>query len=225
MAVALAAWLAALPAGTVCVTVGNPQTGKSYAMKAADRAGAFPRRVTFDHLAHRDRLLYSRGLKDTPPWGGTWCEPRELVKHAKPILCARTVQVVVAPKRVHARTLGAQFDLVAGAVYAVGGVDLIAEEAGEYTRHAADQLHTIASSGGHALMRAFLICQRFGRLHIDARECVNAVVGFSQSSPDDLQALRGRCGDEFAAAVRSLRPGDAPILWRLGRGVERAERT
>jgi|GEM_PF-4179125 len=223
MAVMLAAWLSALPAGSVCATLGNPQLGKSWAMKTAAQSGAFGRLAVFEPYAKRDRKLYRAGLSPAAPWVGVYCSPRDLAKYPRELLSPPGARVVVVPESETDDPvgLGREFSRVASVLWATGGVDLLGEEVGLYGREAERAMMRLASGGGHALMRLFLVCQSLGRIQKDARRHLNSVVSLPTGEPEDLESLRQRCGPEFVQRVAALDPEDGShaVAWRVGRGV------
>lgn len=222
MAVALAAWLAAVPHGGVCAVLGVPGSGKSRALKDADQGGALgARRVVFDPYARRDALLAKRKLSPGAPWGGVYVAPRDLKEVPEQVLDFDQVRAVVAPDSLDPGALAQGFDWTVRACWAAGDVSLVAEECGLYGRRSLDAVMRVASGGRHALMRLFLVCQSLGRLPLDARRHVSHLVAFAQGEPSDLDDLRSRCGADFVSRVQLLQPGDAPELWKLGDGLNR----
>lgn len=208
-------WLREVHAGGVCAVTGMPRTGKSRVLKAAD-GRVWSRRLVFDPYAKRDRRLYQLGESPAPPWPGTWCSTDDLRKHAREILDWDPLRVVVVPSSLDPQTLGDEFTACARVLWATGRIDLIAEEAGLYSRWAVPLVMQLASGGGHAAMRLWLVSQSITRLAVDARRHVSHLVSFAQGSPEDIDATRERAGRRFADAVRKLRPGMGPALWRLG---------
>lgn len=216
MAVALAAFLAAVPPGGVCAVLGAPGSGKSRALKEADQEGQLgARRVVFDPYAQRDLLMHRTGAPGHP-WTGAYCTARDLVESPEEILDHDAVRVVVAPHELQPQKLARDFTRTVRACWASGDVTLIAEEAGLYGRQATEAVMLIASGGRHADMRLFIVCQSLGRVPIDARRHISHLVAFAQGEPQDLIDLRTRCGAPFVDHVQRLTLGDPPALWKLG---------
>lgn len=209
-------FLASTEPGAVVAVCGMPRTGKSRALKLYDAHPSLSRRVVFDPYAARDLRLYRLKEEPAPPWGGTWCSPAELVRWPGELIDSAPCKVVVVPPSLAPEGLGRDFSRVARVLWDTGRVDLVAEEAGLYSRWAVPLVMQLASGGGHARMRLFLVSQSFSRLAVDARRHVSHLVSFAQGSAEDLEALGKRAGRGFADRVRALRPGEAPATWRLG---------
>jgi hypothetical protein len=215
---AAAAFLAESVPGEVLASTGLPRTGKSRTVKAADASGAFGRRVVFEPYAARDRLESAAG-HELYPWAGQVVAYPELVRNPRRYLCGSRCRLVVDPgcDAFDARELGRRFTSLAKLCFAVGGIDLVAEEAALYGREATPAMLLVATGGGHARMRLVVISQRFGRIHIDARGCITRVVAFAQSEAADLDALRVKCGRPWADRVARLDPHcGTPVLWKAG---------
>lgn len=233
MAALAAVVLAQLPAGGVAAGVGVPNSGKTTVVQEAlDHAPWGTRAVVFDPYALVDRAKWNRGDHRKRPW---W--PRcpvltidELLRNPGE-LDRRQVRLVVTGTRgsIDKKQLGADFATLCELLQLTHDVALVGEEAGLYSRQAADWINIVATGGAHFGMRLVLLAQRMGRIEIDAREMVTTVIAGAQGGPKELQELASRCGDDFAEQVRSLRPptpdgrpGDAPIAWRLGDGLHKA---
>jgi hypothetical protein len=219
-AATIAAFLASMPAGAVCAVTGMPQTGKSRCLKDSDGI-SWSRRVVFDPYAERDLMRFNAGRTPAPPWSGVWASPTEIVRHRAELLDFEPCSVVIAPTNLAPEQLGEDFTRTAQACWRTGGITLIAEEAGLYSRACVPMLMQVASGGGHADMRVVLVSQSIRRLAIDARRHLSHLVMFAQGEAADLEDIRQRCGPELAERVRALRPGDAPITWRLGDAARR----
>jgi hypothetical protein len=216
MLATLLSFIAQVPHGGVCAVLGAPRSGKSRALKEADVAGGLgSRRVVFDPYARRDLLLHRAGAKGSP-WTGAYVSARELVESPEELLDFDPVRLVVAPTDLKSSALARDFSRVVRACWAAGDVSLVAEEAGLYGRQATEAVMLIASGGGHAAMRLFIVCQSLGRVPIDARRHISHLIAFAQGEPQDLIDLRSRCGAPFVTRVQQLKLGDAPQLWKLG---------
>ncbi len=218
---ALAGWFAERPFGSVCGVFGLPQQGKSRAMKAADRRGAFKRRVVFDPYFLRDRKLYTAGASPAAPWPGLWTGYGKFVKHSAQLLDRRELRVVVDPETLEPEKLGQRVSRVIEQLWHTGNLDFIGEEAGLYTRWAVAWCNVIASGGGHARMRAWWILQEWARLLADVRDNLNTCVFFSPVGGRHLGEIQNKCGPQLAARLATLRPGDPPVCWARELGVFR----
>lgn len=218
--------LSSLQPGAVCAVAGLPGTGKSSQVKAADARGAFPRRVVFDPYRKRD-LLEARTRPGMAPWSGQTLTTRELLQAPDVLLCS-PLRLVVQPDSLSPAQLGRDFSAIAELCWAAGGIDLVGEEAGLYSREAAELVMRFATGGRHANARLVLITQTVSRLYIEARKNLTHLVCFAQGSPEDLKGIRARCGRSFAEAVRRLPapvpggPLSPPCIWRQGDALEAA---
>jgi hypothetical protein len=180
--------------------------------------------VVFDPYAWTDVRAVQQG-KTAYPWPGRIVDLGELAAEPE-ILDEARLNLVVAPRTVERKRLGEQFAAVADLVWHTGGVDLIAEEAGLYSREAVDAVMRLSSGGRHVGMRLMLISQSLTRLGIDARRHLTAAVVFAQGETADLDQLKQRCGAPFAAAVQRLRVGDGRCLfWRQGDPLDASEQS
>lgn len=210
-ATAAVSFAADLRPGDVCAWIGAPRTGKSRALMAADDGGAFPRRVVFDPYADRDRKnARNAGTRGhVHPWPGMLVTVPDLLDHPRLLWTeAERGGLVVAPTNLEPEAVGKDFAALARLAWEVGDVDLLAEEAGLYSRHAVSMVMRLASGGGHAGVRLVLVSQSFTRLQADARRHVSAVLAFPTGAAADFDELRGLCGDGFVSDLRSLRKGD-----------------
>lgn len=230
VALAAAVVLSSLPAGGVAAAVGVPNSGKTtIVQEALELAPWGQRAVAFDPYALIDRAKWNRGDKRKRPW---W--PRSAVLTMDDLLRnpgeldRRNLRLVVTGTRgtISSEQLGADFSTLCQLLQLTHDIALIGEEAGLYTRAAAEWVNIVSTGGAHFGMRLVLLAQRMGRIHKDAREMVTTVIAGAQGGPTELDELQGRCGADFADQVRALRPptpegrpGDPPIAWRLGDGL------
>lgn len=214
---ALLQLFAGLPAGSVVVVVGLPRYGKSVLLQQADVYGAFPRRVVFDPYATRDRREATLG-RPISPWNGRLITLPQLRQRLE-LLDRNDVHLVVQPRSLKPDAAGAEFGKLAELLWHTGGVDLLCEEAGLYSRHAVDLTMQLASGGGHAGMRLFLISQSVSRLHVDVRRHMTHLVAFAQSAAIDAGEISRQCGKDFAAAVQAQQKGTPPLVWAQGQEV------
>lgn len=208
------AWLRSVHNGGVVSVNGMPRTGKSRVLKACD-GRVWRRRVVFDPYDTRDCALFASGDSPAPPWPGVRCSAADLAKYPELLLDKDPCTVVVRPSSMDKEQMGEEFSQVARVLWATGRVELIAEECGLYSRQATDMIMQLASGGGHALMRLWLVSQSFGRIQKDGRRHVSHVVSFAQGESSDFDDLKKK-SPALAERVRKLRPGMAPALWRLG---------
>ena len=213
-AAALALMLANLGPGSVVAVIGMPGTGKTRAVQAAESRGELGRRIVFDPYGARDRTLARQGDKVTP-WPGQLVTLRQLATNVH-LLRAGNLRLVVAPSSLDPEKMGAEFADLAELAWAQGRLTVVAEEAALYGRACVPAILRVASGGRHAGLRLVLVCQSIGRLPIDARRHLTAVVAHAQGEPQDLDDIRRRCGADFTTRVQALRVGDAPAIWRIG---------
>jgi hypothetical protein len=242
-ALAAAAILARLPAGGVAAAVGVPNSGKTYAVQEALELAPWGQRVAvFDPYALIDRARWNRWLRTGagPQPKRPWFHREQvatldaLLRRPEQLDAARVRLVVTGTRGTldHAQ-LGKDFNSLCELLQLTQGIALVGEEAGLYSRRAAEWINTVATGGAHFGMRLVLLAQRLGRIQKDAREGITLVVAGAQGAPEDLDDLRGRCGAAFAEAVQRLqppdldtgRPGSAPIAWRLGDGLTQEQAT
>jgi hypothetical protein len=219
------AFLRSLYPGAVCAVTGAPRTGKTRIVQEACRRGLFRRRVVFEPYGFRDRLNFSRGER-VSPWPGEIGTAPDLL--ADPQLLDRDpVALVVSSRNLNRKVLGNAFSVTADLVWHTGGVDLICEEAGLYSREATELIMRFASGGGHCNARVVFIVQSLGRLQIDGRRHLSHILSFAAGETSDVEDVRKRCGPMFAAALQQLRPADPetgrpadpPIAWQLGQAL------
>jgi hypothetical protein len=216
-------FLAELPPGSVVGCVGLPRTGKSYVVRAADKAGAFPRRVVFDPY-FSIALAKRRRRESVELWPGTAVTPDQLLRNAAGGARGRWLdradaRITVAPSNLAPKSLARDFRDVAEVCWDTSGVDLILEEAGLYLHHpeAYELLTRYASGAGHAGARVVLILQSLSRLPIQARRCLSAIVCFAVGEPLDLDEIARRCGHELAHLAHGFRVGDRRhFCWQQG---------
>lgn len=209
-----ARWFSSQGPGSVISVNGAPRTGKSKWVREAAAAGVFERLVIFDPYNRRDRQERRRGRVDIFPWEGELVELEQLILEPE-LLDRCPLRLVVQPTSLDPEQLGKDFATLANLVWSTGGIDLIAEEAGLYSRWAVNLLMQLASGGGHVGMRLVLICQSFGRLAKDARRHASSILTFAVGEESDLKSLRQK-SKAFAQAVQELQPGDPPLCWQLG---------
>lgn len=200
--------------GSVVAAIGPPRTGKSRLIKAADAAGAWPRRLVFEPHGMRDRIESARG-RELYPWPGQIVTTGALL--AAPVLLDREpLRLVVTPEGRTEKARGEDFEAIGNLAWTTGGITLIGEEFAIYARRAIEVANLIATGGGHAGMRLIVISQSWGRIPVDVRRCVSHLVAFGATDAGDLEALRQTLGKRRTAAVASLKKGDPPVLWRRG---------
>lgn len=194
--------------------VGAPGTGKSFLAKRVDGSGAWPRRIVYEPHGRRDRVEQRRG-KRLYPWPGRVVGVRYLCERPG-LLDGDPLHLVVVPDSLDARQSGADFEVVAELAWHTGDLTIIGEEMAIYGRHAVDACNLVATGGRHAGLRLIVISQSWTRLPIDVRRCVSHVVAWAQSEPRDVEQLGKKCGRRFADAVRGLKVGASPQVWRQG---------
>lgn len=214
---ALTAFLASAYPGSVVVVSGMPRTGKTTA--AVEALPTVSRRAVAFSPYHKRDLLESRRGKLVRLFPGQYVTPSELLRHPE-LLDLDPLRLVVCPDRDPGDArLGRMFAAVADLCWETGDVDLWCDEAARYSRNAVEAANRLATGGGHVGMRMYLLTQSPQRLTIDVRRMVSHWATFALGSREDLDAVRARAGDQFAARVAALSgpPNpSAPLTWQLG---------
>ena len=225
---ALAA-IAAQLTGDASALSGMPRTGKSYLAKEADNAGLFgERRVVTDRYYIRDRREIEQGAP-----GSVWQhDPGELLTANELAMCPEILErtplraVIYTTSESHAQ-LAKEWTLVAKLCRSVGGIHLVTEESA-FLRDvpaARELLLDWATGCGHWQGRLTCITQSIDRLYIEVRKALSLIICYAQGSPEDLLAIKRRCGKAFMQLVALLKkgtstqPGDRPKIWQAGDGL------
>lgn len=216
LSISPAQFFATVQPGGVVLVAGAPTSGKSEFVKRADDAGAFRRRLAFDPIGWEAIRTRQLGDATRRPWSGQYLTPEELAEDPA-ALDHDPGALVVASKSRNARRIGEEFAAVADLAWTTRGIDIIAEEAGRYSREATEAIYALASSGGHVGSRLVCIVQSPTMLTIYARRHLSHVVCFALAGRADLAELRATCGDTFADKVRAFRLGDRQhAVWTQG---------
>ena len=215
--------VAGIQPGAVAATCGVPGTGKTYVTRAA--SSWWPRVVIFDPYAAKDAGRVARGLSHRAAWDGERTNVARLLADSSPF-DRDAFRLVVSgdPFRLDPAELARDFATLAELCWHSEDVCLVAEEAALYGREATALVNRVSTGGAHAGMAFVLVCQSVSRLPIDARRNLGLLVCGAQGAPEDVDAIKDRCGREFARRVAALAgpdpgPADAPLVWRLGDGL------
>lgn len=112
--------------------------------------------------------------------------------------------------------VASDFETVADLVKHTGRLVFVAEEVGYYGEHCQSRLKAVATMYRHREVAAVFVSQRAIQVPLTARSQASVVVAFKQDEPDDLEALRKRCGlavPDIADRVARLRVGES-VTWR-----------
>jgi DNA polymerase III delta prime subunit len=145
--------------------------------------------------------------------------PYELADDAEKIMKAG--KVAITPDS-GGQAMADEFALAMDILSCFGGYVLLVDEVGllrRYGEATLSQLATVSrhwgAEEGEPGVPVVMLSQRATQIPPTAREQASMVVSFAQRSPDDLDALADRCGDEFAAKVRRCtRAAHDHAMWR-----------
>lgn len=210
--------MADLYAGSMVGVFGLPRYGKTTLVQTADAENYFPRRTVFSPRERQDRDRAMRG-EPVSPWNGTLVSTRQLL--ARPSLLDRDDASIVVQPDAHpsnAHGLARECEALLKLLEETEGVDALMDEVALYSREAWQSIRAFASGAGHFNAKAVWMSQQPSLLTTYVRKQLSLVVCFGQTDEDDLKALRGKCGKEFAEAVRVLPKGSAPLCYVQGRG-------
>jgi hypothetical protein len=215
MPAAAVAALISLAPGQAAAVIGYPGSGKTRSVVEASQG--WQRRITFDPYGQLDAANWERGDRARHPWPGVLLSALDLAANPE-LLDDDAYQYVVHPSdERNGEKMGREFTRVADLAWYTGGnIHLVAEEAGLYQRQAAEVSKRIATGGAHAGISLTAISQRIGTLPIDFRASLTLLACGLQSEPIDQEALRQRCGPDFARQALSLPIGSPLLLWRAG---------
>lgn len=203
------------PADVVLV-LGKRGSGKSHAAKTllAAELEAGARVVAFD--PHDE---YSQKGKKTPEVSLGPLEHRVSVAELEQrpeLLDARRLSLAVVPSSRKGPELAEEFETVAGIATATGRLTFLADEVGEFSAHAQEELVSLATQSRHYSMPLVLVAQRATQVPKTARSQASRIVCGRQDEPDDLAALEKRTrlsSPDFAARVSRL-PRRQLLEWR-----------
>lgn len=98
---------------------------------------------------------------------------------------------------------------------------LILDEVHFWADQVPEELRNLACMGRHDEIEIVFVTQRAAKVPIDARSQCQNVVAFAQSEPADLEALRLRCGKNFAEEVSLLVPASHEhAAWTQGQPAQ-----
>ena len=200
----------------VVLVLGKRGSGKSHAAKQllAQELDAGARVVAFD--PHDE---YSqRGVKTSEVTLGPLTHRVSVAElEAKPeLLDAKKLALAVVPSARKGPELAAEFETVAELATATGRVTFLADEVGEYSHHAQEELISLATQSRHYGMPLVLVAQRATQVPKTARSQASRILCGRQDEPDDLAALekRTRLSDPTFAARVSRLPKRQLLEWR-----------
>jgi len=205
-----------LASSDVVLVLGKRGSGKSHAAKQliAAELDAGARVVAFD--PHDE---YSRhGRKTSEVTLGPLeqrCTVAELEQRPE-LLDSRKLSLAVVPSVRKGPELAEEFETVSGMVTSTGRVTFVADEVGEYSDHAAEELKSLATQSRHYLVPLVLVAQRATQVPKTARSQASRILCGRQDEPDDLAALEKRTrltAPDFAARVSRL-PRRQLLEWR-----------
>lgn len=200
----------------VVLVLGKRGSGKSHCAKlllAAELDGG-ARVVAFD--PHDE---YSQHGKKTPEVTLGPLSKRVTVaelEQTPALLDARKLSLAVVPSSRKGSDLAEEFGTVSGMVTGTGRLTFLADEVGEYSDHAREELVSLATQSRHYSCALVLVAQRATQIPKTARSQASRILCGRQDEPDDLAALekRTRLSDpDFAARVSRL-PRRQLLEWR-----------
>lgn len=148
---------------------------------------------------------------------GDAAEPVTLAEllEAPELLLGERVALAVRPGTEDEEELAAETDTLVTLVRRAGQCLLMLEEVGDYGKAAERTLSKVARNGRHQGVATIFVTQAAVEIPKAARRQLTRVFSFIQTDPDDLEALRKRCGDAFVERVTAWRPGEPPAVWTL----------
>lgn len=118
------------------------------------------------------------------------------------MLDAESLSISVTPDWKTPKDLAAEFEVFADLLSTAEGVTAVIDEVG-LLKHSADSVEFVACQSRHWGVPVVFVAQRAVQVTKTAREQVSKIVSFRQSSPEDVDALIERCGEQ-AIKVRTL---------------------
>lgn len=116
-----------------------------------------------------------------------------------------------------------ELEMLGSAAYAAGRSLLLMEECALLFNRGEDiapWARPIVFMGREVGLDLVLVAQRAMRFPIDIRSQASRIITFAQSEPDDVKALCGRIGKQYAEEIISLPPLTC-LDWKQGQGVKR----
>ncbi len=167
----------------------------------------------------RARLASARRVVFFDPPGDSYTDEGERFDAADladpDVLTGAVVRVVVVP----GDDVPADFLLTIAACRAAkeaGGLVLLCDEVGDYSKHCAAGLEKLHRNGHHAGVASILVSQCAVDIPRTCRRTATRVASLLQVDAADLEALaEPPLGPDFAERVRSWQPGDPPAVWTL----------
>lgn len=200
----------------VVLVLGKRGSGKSHAAKLliAAELDAGARVVAFD--PHDE---YSQRGRKTAEVSLGPLEHRATVAELEQrpeLLDARKLSLAIVPSSRKGPELAEEFEVVSGMVSATGRITFVADEVGEYSAHAMEEIVSLSTQSRHYSVPLVLVAQRATQVPKTARSQASRIVCGRQDEPDDLAALekRTRLSDPTFAARVSRLPRRQLLEWR-----------
>jgi len=187
------------------LVLGVPGSGKT-TLARQRIAAAGPRRVVYFDPA------------DDFSADGEVFSPADVEAAPREVLAGAFLRVVVAAARDPGRDVAEEFAAIVEACRSVadlGGLVLVADEVGDYSRRADAHLTRLHRNGHHDGVASILVSQCATDIPKTCRRTATRVASLLQVNSDDLDALAREYGDDFASNVRGWRPGRPAVVWTL----------
>ncbi|MBK9497105.1 MAG: hypothetical protein IPO08_21840 [Xanthomonadales bacterium] len=162
-------------------------------------------------------MVFFDPADDFAPEGEVFA-PADLEDAPREVLAGTFLRVVVAAGRDPDRDVAEEFAAVVEACRSVadlGGVVLVADEVGDYSRRADSHLTRLHRNGHHDGVASVLVSQCATDIPKTCRRTATRCTSLLQVNADDLDALAREYGDDFASNVKGWRPGRPPVVWTL----------
>jgi hypothetical protein len=114
-------------------------------------------------------------------------------------------------------------EMIGSTAYAAANCTFIMEECAmifDRGENVAPWARPIIYMGREVGIDLILVAQRANSIPIGIRSQANRIVAFLQTEPDDVKALCGRIGKQYAEEILTL-PELTCLDWRAGQGVQR----
>jgi hypothetical protein len=174
------------------------------------------RLVVIDPLATLDRERAAAGKNERAHWDDCDLWDYEALRDCPDPILTHELRIVVDPRSYVESVVGRRVSRILEFCWAIGDLDIVLEEAGQYSRWAVSLIHRCMSAGGHRGLRMFLIAQSLGRITIDARRNARRIMLFPQADHSDMAMVRKVVGDTKAQELRRMKLYDPPVLWEQG---------
>jgi hypothetical protein len=203
-----------LPEGGTLVAAGVTGYGKTYWMKRG--LSSSRHLVVLDPVATLDRDRHAQGKKTRERWDDCDLWTYEQLRDNPEPLLASPCRIVCDPMTYNEDLSGERISRVMEWLWAIGDVDIVLEEAGQYSRWAVPLINRCMTAGAHRGLRLFLIAQSIGRITIDARRNVQRYMLFPQMDEADMTEVGKKLGQNKAQQLRAMKRFDLPVMWQQG---------